>query len=260
MLLVVCIHDTLAQCWGNVGPASSTLSQHCPSTGWMSRVICLLHDVLASMRLFTMPVCYVYVMMMMCFFAAYSYLFSDCSSCSPPPLPPPHTHTLQPLTLQWVSSFTHSPLPWQIIWASVCMNIDMCCGEGWVSAGQPISAVVSPPPLPLSHTGRLHPASCLTPLTLRLHPAFCVYLSTTPALTLSILCVHSELPSSRQLRGPLQDGGGGGGGPDVTRPAIRSGPGGRDGGRGYGARPHAPLFWIHPGAGSVCLRGATELW
>ena len=31
-------HDTSTQCWANVGPASSTLSQHQPSIGWTCRV------------------------------------------------------------------------------------------------------------------------------------------------------------------------------------------------------------------------------
>ena len=31
-------HETLAQCWVNVGPSSSTLAQHYPKIGPMSRV------------------------------------------------------------------------------------------------------------------------------------------------------------------------------------------------------------------------------
>ena len=32
--------ETLTQCWTNVGPPSTTLSQHQPSIGWPSRVWC----------------------------------------------------------------------------------------------------------------------------------------------------------------------------------------------------------------------------
>ena len=36
-ILIPSKHETLAQCWGNVGSPSTTLNQHCPSIELMSR-------------------------------------------------------------------------------------------------------------------------------------------------------------------------------------------------------------------------------